>query len=219
MGTQHIVMDYYNRFKTHHNTRHSSCVVNIHNMLRLIILPIRKIRDNLKLLLIVLKTGLVCEKIKYLNTLRPGQNERNFADDILKCIFLNKNVWIQIKISLKFVPKCPIINIPALFQIMAWRRPGDEPLSEPMMVRLPTHICVTRPQWVLKSYTFSTQNHIRLHNKSYGNTIYCSRITSTENPANFFEWLVFIRGWLLTNQEVTLTANTGTIARVACPGA
>ena len=31
---------------------------------------------------------------------------------------------------------------------MAWRRPGDKPLSEPMMVILPTHICVTRPQWV-----------------------------------------------------------------------
>ena len=31
---------------------------------------------------------------------------------------------------------------------MAWRRPGDKPLSEPMMVNLPTHICVTRPQWV-----------------------------------------------------------------------
>ena len=31
---------------------------------------------------------------------------------------------------------------------MACRRQGDKPLSEPMMVRLPTHICVTRPQWV-----------------------------------------------------------------------
>ena len=31
---------------------------------------------------------------------------------------------------------------------MAWRRPGDKPLSEPMMVSLPMHICVTRPQWV-----------------------------------------------------------------------
>ena len=28
---------------------------------------------------------------------------------------------------------------------MAWRRPGEKPLSEPMMVKLPTHICVTRP--------------------------------------------------------------------------
>ena len=31
---------------------------------------------------------------------------------------------------------------------MAWRRPGDKPLSEPVMVSLMTHICVTRPQWV-----------------------------------------------------------------------
>ena len=31
---------------------------------------------------------------------------------------------------------------------MAWRRSGDKPLSEPMMVRLPMHICITRPQWV-----------------------------------------------------------------------
>ena len=33
---------------------------------------------------------------------------------------------------------------------MAWRRPGDKPLSEPMMVSLPMHICVTRPQCVNK---------------------------------------------------------------------
>ena len=42
----------------------------------------------------------------------------------------------------------PINNIPALVQIMAWRQLGDKPLSEPMMVLLLTHICVTRPQWV-----------------------------------------------------------------------
>ena len=82
------------------------------------------------------------------NTLRPEQNGRHFPDDIFKCIFLNANVWMLIKISLKFVSKGPINNIPALVQIMAWRRPGDKPLSGPMMVRLPTHICVTRPQWV-----------------------------------------------------------------------
>ena len=34
---------------------------------------------------------------------------------------------------------------------MAWRRPGDKPLSEPMMVSLPMHICVTQPQWVMDS--------------------------------------------------------------------
>ena len=70
------------------------------------------------------------------------------ADDIFKWIFLNENVWISIKISLKFVPHGSIYNIPALVQMMAWRRPGDKPLSGPMMVRLPTYICVTWPQWV-----------------------------------------------------------------------
>ena len=34
---------------------------------------------------------------------------------------------------------------------MAWRRPGDKPLSEPMMVRLLAHVCVTRPQWVKRA--------------------------------------------------------------------
>ena len=85
-------------------------------------------------------------------TLTPRQDGRHFADDIFKCIFLNENVWIPINISLKFVPKGPINNISALFQIMAWRRPGDKPWSEPMLVSLLTHICVTRPQWV-KVYT------------------------------------------------------------------
>ena len=49
-----------------------------------------------------------------LNTLRPRQNGRRFADDTFKRIFLNENVWIPIKISLKFVPKGQINNIPAL---------------------------------------------------------------------------------------------------------
>ena len=61
---------------------------------------------------------------------------------------LNENVWILIRISLKFVCKGPVNNIPALVQIMARRRRGNKPLSEPMMVRLPMHICVTRPQWL-----------------------------------------------------------------------
>ena len=58
------------------------------------------------------------------NTLRPRQHGRHFADDTFKRISLNENLWVSIKIALKFVPKSPIDNIPALFQIMAWRRPG-----------------------------------------------------------------------------------------------
>ena len=73
------------------------------------------------------------------NTLRPRQNGRLFADE---------NIRISIKISLKFVPKDLINKIPPLVLIMARRRPGDKPSSEPMMVGLLTRICVTRPQWV-----------------------------------------------------------------------
>ena len=98
---------------------------------------------------------------KDFTTLRPRQNGRHFEDDIFKCIFLNANAWIPITFSLKFVPQGPINNMPALVQIMAWRLPGDKPLSEPMMVSLPTHIWVTRPQWVNKTcskrYTSSRQ--------------------------------------------------------------
>ena len=84
-----------------------------------------------------------------INTLRPRQNGCHFIDDTFKCIFLKENVSISIKISLKFtVPKCPIDNIPALLQIMAWRQPGNKPLSEAMMVSLLTQICFARPQWV-----------------------------------------------------------------------
>ena len=79
------------------------------------------------------------------NTLRPRQNCCLFADTF-KRIFLKENVRISIKISLKFVPKSPIDNIPALFQIMAWHQPGDKPLSEAVMVSLLMHICVARPQ-------------------------------------------------------------------------
>ena len=87
---------------------------------------------------------------KPFNTLRARQNGRLFADDIFKCIFLNENIRISNNILLKFVPKDLSNNIPALVFIMAWRRPGDKPLSEPMMVRSLTHICVSRPQWINK---------------------------------------------------------------------
>ena len=68
----------------------------------------------------------------HINTLRPRQNGWHFAD-IFKCIFLNEKGCILIKISVIFVPMGPINNIAALVQIMAWRRSGHKPLSEPNM--------------------------------------------------------------------------------------
>ena len=77
------------------------------------------------------------------------------SQNTLKRIFLTENVSISIKISLKFVRKGSVNNIAALFQIMAWRLPEDKPLSEPMVASLPTHICVTWPQWVKKNTEWS----------------------------------------------------------------
>ena len=111
-------------------------------------------------LLPLLKIMNMCSLLNhnYFNPLRPRQNGCHFAEDTFKRIFLNENVWNLIEIPLKFVPKGPINNIPALVKIMAWRRPGYKPLSEPMMVRLPMHIRVFQPQWVkwlMESYKTS----------------------------------------------------------------
>ena len=70
------------------------------------------------------------------------------SQNIFKCIFLNENVWISLKISLKFIPMVRNNTIPALVLKMAWCWPGNKPLSKPVMVSLLKHICVTRPQWV-----------------------------------------------------------------------
>ena len=83
---------------------------------------------------------------------------------IFQWIFLNENVQISLKISLKSVPRFRINNIPPLVQIMAWRWLGDKPLSEPMMVSLLTNICVTRTQWVNWANTdFSLMSFCRIH--------------------------------------------------------
>ena len=101
--------------------------------------------------------------------LRPRQNGRHVADDTFKRIFLNETFRISIKISLKG----SINNIPALFQIMAWRRSGDKPLSEPMMVRLLTHICVTRVKRKCQHLdsTFSHYLHRKLSFSRYWDTL------------------------------------------------
>ena len=118
-----------------------------------------------------------------INTLRPRQNGRHFADDIFTCIFLSENAWIPIKISLKFVPKGPINNIPALVLIMAWRRPGDKPLSEPMG-RLKTHICVTRPHWVLLLPVMDSHGQYHGMNSWWPSDAYMRRQTNTIGSDN-----------------------------------
>ena len=106
--------------------------------------------------------------VSFIKLLRPRQNGRRFPD-IFKCIFLNKNVWISLKISLTFVPKVPNNNTPVSVQIMVWRWPGDKPLSGPMIVSLVMHICVSQPQWINKE---TTQVVKTLSHGSHGGAVY-----------------------------------------------
>ena len=57
------------------------------------------------------------------------------SDDTYKGIFLNEKVCMSYKISLKIVSKSLINNVTVLEKVMAWRRTGHKPLSEPMMVK------------------------------------------------------------------------------------
>ena len=96
----------------------------------------------------------------WVNTLWPRQNCHHFTDGIFIGFFLDENLWLSLKISLKLVPKVWINNIQALVQIMAWHRPGDKPLSGPMMVSLLMDICFTWPQWVKSSHCNSFEDPI-----------------------------------------------------------
>ena len=127
----------------------------------------------------------------WFNSLRPRQNERHLADDFFKSNFLNENVLISIKTSLKFVPKGPINNIPALVEIMAWHRPGDKPLSEPRMESLLTHICfnelmtqifIPHPSWANFSWGV-VDNETKFlafhaHKKGWGNDYLSNKYNS-----------------------------------------
>ena len=74
-----------------------------------------------------------------------GRDEMdNNSQTTFSNVFSSMRMFVQI--SLKLAPKGLTNNIQALVQIMDWRRPGDKPLSETMMVSLPTHTCVTQPQ-------------------------------------------------------------------------
>ena len=128
-------------------------------------------------------------------TLRPRQNGRHFTYNIFKCISLNENVWIVIEISLKFVSKGPINNIPILVQLMDWCRLGDKPLSEPTMVSLLMHIYVTahsNSRRHTKSsifFLFHMIGHIKL--EQYGYSTACLLVCDayTENTVGLMPTL------------------------------
>ena len=74
-------------------------------------------------------------RILVINSSPPGQNGCHFADVMFKRIFLNENIRISNKISLKCDLWGLIDNMSALVKIIAWCRPGNKPLSEPMLTQ------------------------------------------------------------------------------------
>ena len=116
-----------------------------------------------------------------------------FADNIFKCIFFNGNVWISIKISLKFVPKGPINNIPALVQIMAWRRPGNKPLSEPIMVSLLMHNASLGLNELILHIFFS----VHIHKPSNGSWCMGIKGEMSGTVCVTFTWDMYIYIWVV----------------------
>ena len=127
------------------------------NLFYIIMFKIRKIKPN---------SGFVQQKPRsfhddwnILNIIKLAHWSQDKMATIFQTTLSNAFSWMKIlEFRLKFpwslfvgsklVPKSLISDIPALVQIMAWCGPGNKPLSEPMMVSLLTHICVTQPQWV-----------------------------------------------------------------------
>ena len=102
--------------------------INLHGWINLCILRYRTV-------FIILLSGYACWLCKdgSMSCLtRPRQNGCHFADGIFKCIFLNENVWISLKISMKSVPGVRITgsNIPTLVEIMAWRQATSHYLNQ-----------------------------------------------------------------------------------------
>ena len=84
------------------------------------------------------------------------------ADDIFNRIFFNENVWISIKISLKFVSKGRIDSKSSLFQVMAWRRTGDKPLLEQSW---PDSLTIWEMSYTIFSKSFINSNTREIMNK------------------------------------------------------
>ena len=96
----------------------------------------------------------------------------------------------------------------SMVKIMAWRRPGDKPLSEPIMVSCPTHICVTRSQWVKMwpssqstrqaSFSWQISNDIFFRRIYFANQV---TIILTNEPASLARWSVWID--VVANRHIT----------------
>ena len=63
-----------------------------------------------------------------INTMKPEQNSMPFAEDILKCIFVNLYSYILIQISLRFASQCSTEKV-SIGGGKAWRQCGFNPMG------------------------------------------------------------------------------------------
>ena len=133
-----------------------------------------------------------------LNTLRLRQNCRHFPDNIFKPIFLNENIWILIKISLKFDPKGPINSIPALVEIMAWCQTGEKPLSEPIIPPGKSSVVGGLKWWLSQGVNGPSTGRLRFgwssiwHSSNTGSPSQQSEQTSILLGSGHFVWPSFL---------------------------
>ena len=88
------------------------------------------------------------------------------AADSFKCMFLNEN-RIPIRVSLKFVPRSPIGNKPALVQVIACRRTGNKPLPELILTQFTyAYIWSTRGRWIKEEQNWFINQIFILYNNN-----------------------------------------------------
>ena len=91
-------------------------------------------------------------------------------------------------------------NNRALVLIMAWRRPGDKPLSEPMMGKFGAHICVSRPQWEVARREQSEESREQPYMTTSQPYMFFS-ISPSELYSNMLDWLFWFNCWSSWRKE------------------
>ena len=79
---------------------------------------------------IVCKMVAILSRTRRVKILRPEQNGRHFADNSFKCIFLNKNVSVSNKMSMKNVPRCLIERKASIGSGDGLVLPGNKPSEQ-----------------------------------------------------------------------------------------
>ena len=63
-----------------------------------------------------------------------GPIQGHYSDNIFQGILLYDKSCISIQISVNYVHKSSINNLPAFVQVKVWYQLGNKPLSKPMVV-------------------------------------------------------------------------------------